>query len=139
MPTLTSFVEATIMTVVALALLYNLLGVAGFVGFGVILMILPINFKLANLIGYLQKKNLAITDKRIQKLNEALQAIRIIKFFSWEDNFEKDIMAVRELELKYLIYRSVTWVAMTFFWFLTPISSSPHSPSRSISMSRVTP
>lgn len=116
-----SFVEATIMTVIALVLLYNLLGIAGFVGFGVILMVLPINFKLANLIGYLQKKNLGITDERIQKLNEALQAIRIIKFFSWEDNFEKDIMAVRELELKYLVYRSVTWVVMNFFWFLTPI------------------
>ncbi|GMM56145.1 bile acid-transporting ATPase [Maudiozyma humilis] len=116
-----SFVEAIVMTIIALYLLYNLLGLSALVGAAVILAALPINFKLANLIGKLQKKNLEITDKRIQKLNEALQAIRIIKFFSWEDNFSKEINEIREDELRYLIYRSVTWVGSSFVFFLTPI------------------
>ncbi|KAG0663039.1 Transporter of the ATP-binding cassette (ABC) [Maudiozyma exigua] len=116
-----SFVEAIVMTIIALVLLYNLIGFSAIVGAVVILAVLPINFKLANLIGQLQKKNLEITDKRIQKLNEALQAIRIIKFFSWEDNFSAEINEIREEELRYLIYRSVAWVSSSFFFFLTPI------------------
>ncbi|CAB4255585.1 similar to Saccharomyces cerevisiae YHL035C VMR1 Vacuolar membrane protein involved in multiple drug resistance and metal sensitivity [Maudiozyma barnettii] len=116
-----SFVEAIVMTVIALVLLYNLIGVSAIIGAVVIVSALPINFKLANIIGELQKKNLQITDKRIQKLNEALQAIRIIKFFSWEDNFSDEINEIREEELRYLIYRSVAWVASSFFFFLTPI------------------
>ena len=116
-----SFVEAIVMTIIALILLYNLIGISAIIGAVVILAVLPINFKLANLIGQLQKKNLEITDKRIQKLNEALQAIRIIKFFSWEDNFSAEINEIREEELRYLIYRSVAWVSSSFFFFLTPI------------------
>ena len=41
----------------------------------------------------------AITDKRIQKLNETFQSIRIIKFFAWENRFFESIMKVRNQEI----------------------------------------
>ena len=115
-----SFVEAVVMTIIALTLLYNLIGFSAIIGTVVILIMVPINFKLATIIGILQKKTLAVTDKRIQKLNEAFQAIRIIKFFSWEDNFEKDINEIRDKELKYIIKRTIIWGAGGFVWFITP-------------------
>ncbi|CDO94121.1 unnamed protein product [Kluyveromyces dobzhanskii CBS 2104] len=115
-----SFVEAIIMTIVALILLYQLLGWSALVGSLLIVCFLPLNFKLASLLGTLQKKSLAITDKRIQKLNEAFQAIRIIKFFSWEENFEKDIQSTRDDELNMLLKRSVVWAISSLVWFVTP-------------------
>ncbi|SCU89929.1 LADA_0F00628g1_1 [Lachancea dasiensis] len=115
-----AFVEASVMTVVALSLLYKLLGWSALVGAGLIVALLPISFKLTTLLGEYQKKTLAITDKRIQKLNETFQAIRIIKFFSWEENFENEIQSIREQELKMLLKRSVTWAAAGFVWFITP-------------------
>lgn len=115
-----SFVEAVVMTIIALTLLYRLIGFSAIIGTIVILIMVPINFKLAIIIGDLQKKTLAITDKRIQKLNEAFQAIRIIKFFSWEDNFEKDINEIRDKELKYLIKRTIYWGTGGFVWIVTP-------------------
>ncbi|SCV05082.1 LANO_0G18074g1_1 [Lachancea nothofagi CBS 11611] len=114
------FVEASVMTVVALALLYNLLGWSALVGAALIVLLLPINFKITTLIGKLQKETLLITDKRIQKLNETFQAIRVIKFFSWEENFEKDIQDVRDQELKVLLKRSIVWALGGFVWFITP-------------------
>lgn len=108
------------MTVVALVLLYRLLGLAAILGVLIIVAMLPLNYKLAKYIGDLQKKNLAVTDNRIQKLNEAFQAIRIIKYFSWEENFENDIKAIRESELALLLMRSIIWSISSFVWFVTP-------------------
>lgn len=115
-----AFVEAIIMTVVALTLLYNLLGWSAMVGALLIICMLPLNFKLATLLGQLQKRSLSITDKRIQKLNETFQAIRIIKFFSWEENFEKDIQKTRDDELNMLLKRSLVWALSSLVWFITP-------------------
>ncbi|SCU78640.1 LAFA_0A07668g1_1 [Lachancea sp. 'fantastica'] len=115
-----AFVEASIMTVVALLLLYNLLGWSALVGAALIVALLPISFKLTTLLGQYQKESLAVTDKRIQKLNETFQAIRIIKFFSWEENFEKEIQDIRDQELKLILKRSIVWALASFVWFITP-------------------
>lgn len=115
-----AFVEAVVMALVAFVLLYHLLGFAAIVGAALIVAMMPLNFKLATWLGHLQKATLSVTDKRIQKLNEAFQAIRIIKFFSWENNFEKDIRDVRETELKFLMKRSLVWAGSSFVWYITP-------------------
>lgn len=115
-----AFVEVIIMTVVALTLLYRLLGFAAFIGTLMIVVVFPINFKLTHWLGKLQKESLKVTDKRIQKLNETFQAIRIIKFFSWEDNFEKEVNKIRDEELSILIKRTLVWILAGFVWFITP-------------------
>lgn len=115
-----SFVEAVVMTVVALTLLYKLIGFASIIGAALILLLSPINFKLMNYLGEMQRKSLAVTDKRIQKLNETFNNIRIIKFFSWEENFIQDITKIREEELKLLLYRGYIWALAASVWFITP-------------------
>lgn len=115
-----AFVEAAVMALVAIVLLYHLLGFAAILGAILIIVMMPLNFKLATLLGKLQKENLSITDKRIQKLNEAFQAIRIIKFFSWEENFQSDIDEIREAELSVLMRRSLVWAMSSFVWYITP-------------------
>lgn len=115
-----AFVEVIIMAVVALTLLYQLLGFAAFIGALMIVVVFPINFKLTHWLGKLQKESLKVTDKRIQKLNETFQAIRIIKFFSWEDNFEKEVNKIRDEELEILIKRTLVWILGGFVWFITP-------------------
>ncbi|AMD21014.1 HEL267Cp [Eremothecium sinecaudum] len=114
-----SFVEAIVMAIIAMVLLYRLIGFAAIVGTLFMLIIMPLNFRLATRLGKLQKEVLAFTDKRIQKLNETFQAIRIIKFFSWEDNFERDIQAIREDELAVLLKRIIVWSLSSFVWFIT--------------------
>lgn len=114
------FTGAIIMIFVCLYLLYNLIGWSAWTGALVIFCFLPINYKIAVWLGNLQKRMLAITDKRIQKLNETLNSIRIIKFFAWEDKFFEQIMKIRKDEIHELMLRSISWAAGSIIWFLTP-------------------
>lgn len=114
------FVGAILMIIICTMLLYNLLGWSALVGSFTIIILLPINYSLAQWMGRLQKKMLLITDKRIQKLNETFQSIRIVKFFAWEDKFYESAMGIRKEELYYLKKRCAVWCVAAFMWFITP-------------------
>lgn len=114
------FLGSVIMILIAIVLLYKLLGWSALVGAVSILAMLPVNYKLARWMSEMQKKMLYVTDKRIQMLNETLQSIRIIKYFAWEDNFFKNIMEVRLKEIHQLKIRTLAWICSSFVWFITP-------------------
>jgi len=114
------FVNSLVMTFFAVYLLYNLMGWPALMGSLTIIFLLPINYHLSMRLGKYQNDMLKITDKRIQKLNETFQSIRIIKFFSWESKFEDDIMDIREDELRCLRNRCIAWVVASFVWMVTP-------------------
>ena len=115
-----SFIEAISMSIIALILLYYLLGVAAFVGVIIIVAFIPVNFFLTKLMTRFQREGLVFTDERLQNLNELFQAIRIVKFFSWEENFVNDIEEVRGKEIQQIKRNSLTWSISAFFWFLSP-------------------
>lgn len=114
------FVNSVVMTVIAITVLYGLLGWAALAGAFTIIIMMPLNYKLSMLIGHYQKEMLAVTDERIQKLNEAFQNIRILKYFAWESKFAEQILLVREKELAILFKRCLIWVIASFVWFVTP-------------------
>lgn len=114
------FVGSILMIFFCITLLYNLLGWSALVGAISIIVLLPLNYKIATYVGEVQKKMLEITDKRIQKLNETFQSIRIIKFFAWEDKFYDSIMEIRNKELYMLSLRTACWCLGSFVWFITP-------------------
>ncbi|GME67311.1 unnamed protein product [[Candida] boidinii] len=118
------FVSSIIMTIVAITLLYQLLGVAALVGSLSLIVMLPVNYKLSSKLGELQESMLSVTDKRVQKLNETLQSIRIIKFFAWEEKFYEQIDEIRENELTCLLNRCYVWILSCFVWFFTPTAVS---------------
>ena len=114
------FVNSFVMTVIAITILYTLLGWAALAGAATIVALMPLNYKLSMILGNYQKAMLKITDKRIQKLNEAFQNIRIIKYFAWESKFAEQILNVRNDELKLLWKRCFIWVIACFVWYITP-------------------
>lgn len=114
------FVSALLMISICIVLLYGLLGWSAIVGSAAIVALLPLNYKVARWVARLQKENLAVTDKRIQKLNETFQSIRIIKFFAWEDLFFDQIMKIRHEEIYLLKARMAAWCVGSFIWFITP-------------------
>lgn len=108
------------MLVFCISLLYGLLGWSALVGGAAVIVLLPVNTMFSRWVGSAQKSMLAVTDKRIQKMNETFLSIRIIKFFAWEDNFFRDILAIRAEEMHYLKLRSVLWVCQAFVWLFVP-------------------
>lgn len=128
--------------IVAIYLLYRILGLSSIPGLVVMAILLPVNIAFARGFGAFQKKIMAATDKRIHITNEVLQNIRIIKYFAWEHRFSKIVNDKRAIELKALRSKYILWafavavwntvpVVITFFSFLTytTIEKKPLYPS----------
>lgn len=107
--------------IVAIYLLYRLLGLSSIPGLVVIFFLLPVNYGIANGFGAFQKQIMAATDKRIHTTNEVLQNIRIIKFFAWEHRFGKIVNEKRTAELKALRNKFILWAAAVAVWNTVPV------------------
>ncbi|RYG52859.1 hypothetical protein EON67_00210 [archaeon] len=84
---------------ITMAMLYDLLGPSCFVGLAVLILIVPVQSCLATRISKYTKDTYRFTDERIKLVNEAVQGIRILKFFAFEQKFIDRIAAARNEEL----------------------------------------
>ncbi|XP_043243521.1 multidrug resistance-associated protein 5-like isoform X2 [Amphibalanus amphitrite] len=68
--------------------------------FGMIAFILfyPLQFMLSRITGYLRRRTIVVTDRRVQLMHEILAAIKLIKQYAWEATFVKRITAARSSE-----------------------------------------
>ncbi|KAF9911676.1 hypothetical protein EC991_002794 [Linnemannia zychae] len=101
--------------------LYNLLGNAALVGVVTMIATYPIPAKIYSMIMNLFKDIMDTKDERMDTLNEMLGAIRIVKFFGWEDQFVKKITVAREKELKRTKDTYVKIVFADIIWMMTPL------------------
>ncbi|CAO3617183.1 unnamed protein product [Cunninghamella echinulata] len=101
--------------------LYNLLGVSCFLGLLVMVITLPANHYNAKLFAKSQDRLMEARDKRVNLMNEVLQGIRQIKFFAWENNWEKRVMEARKIELKHLKMGYLAELGFNFLWQGSPI------------------
>jgi ABC-type multidrug transport system fused ATPase/permease subunit len=107
--------------VVAIYLLYRILGLSSIPGLVVMVILLPVNIGLARGFGTFQKQIMAATDKRIHTTNEVLQNIRIIKFFAWEYRFSNIVNEKRSIELKALRKKYILWAFAVAVWNTVPV------------------
>ena len=107
--------------IMAVALLYKVLGYSSFAGIVLMVLVLPWNMWIATSFTKAQKAILAATDARIHATNEVLQNIRIIKYFAWEQRFEQTVNEKRQTELKALWRKYILWAAAYTIWGGIPI------------------
>jgi ABC-type multidrug transport system fused ATPase/permease subunit len=107
--------------IVAIYLLYQILGLSSIPGLIVMVILLPVNIAFARGFGSLQKKIMAATDKRIHTTNEVLQNIRIIKYFAWEHRFTDIVNEKRAAELKVLRSKYILWAFAVAVWNTVPV------------------
>ncbi|KAK7204872.1 putative ABC bile acid transporter [Myxozyma melibiosi] len=117
---LNPLIRGTLMILISMVLLYDTLGPSSIAGILGMLTLLPINIKFSRTFGKIQKELLGITDKRIQKTNEILQSIKIIKFFAWEERFRSSLQEVRLQELKTLRRRFLVVSIASTIWLGFP-------------------
>lgn len=131
-----------IQLIVSIVLLWRVMGFSAVPAVFVIVLLLPIQYTIAQAFNTAFEKVMAATDKRINITNEVLQNIRVIKYFAWEKRFGFMINEKREKELKALrsryglllvsigVYNSVP-ILITFFSFLiyTMVEKKPLVPS----------
>ncbi|KAF9985753.1 hypothetical protein BGZ65_010009, partial [Modicella reniformis] len=111
--------------VVTLYLLYLVLGWATLAGLGVMILMIPVNAKLALIEQNYQQKYMGHKDLRIKLMNELLNGIRVIKLYAWENTFIQKILNTRNnLELDMMKKMGYISAIQTFTWYSTPFMVS---------------
>jgi len=110
-----------VQVVVAVVLLYRILGYSSIAGIGMMIILLPINMYVASQFSKIQILISAATDARIHTTNEVLTNIRIIKFFAWEQRFIGLVNEKRHVELKHLRRRYILWATAATIWSGSPV------------------
>ncbi|KAF8840168.1 hypothetical protein BDN67DRAFT_1011682 [Paxillus ammoniavirescens] len=93
---------APIQLIICLILLLINLGPSALAGFALFVIATPINTMSVKRLFTVRIKSMAWTDKRSKLLQEMLDGMRVIKFFSWEIPFLKRISEYRQLEMAYI-------------------------------------
>uniref|UniRef100_A0A4W5KZE0 ATP-binding cassette sub-family C member 5 n=1 Tax=Hucho hucho TaxID=62062 RepID=A0A4W5KZE0_9TELE len=79
---------------------YNLaiLGPTSLLGSAVFILFYPAMMFSSRLTAYFRRKGVAVTDRRVQKMNEILNYIKFIKMYAWVKAFSQDVRRIREEE-----------------------------------------
>ncbi|CAI4214795.1 unnamed protein product [Parascedosporium putredinis] len=112
---------APIQLILAVVLLWRVMGLSSIPGLIVMVILLPVNYLFARGFAKTSKRILTATDKRMNVTNEVLQNIRIIKFFAWESRFSTIVDEKRAVELKALRSRYILWACAVAVWNSVPI------------------
>ena len=105
-------------------MLFKFFGISFIFGIGTLIMFLLINVFFTRKFKKLHKKQMALKDKRMKKITETFNNIKILKLYSWENEFRDKIDSAREDELQNLSERfSIQNINETIQWF-APVAIS---------------
>ncbi|KAI0752859.1 multidrug resistance-associated ABC transporter [Daedaleopsis nitida] len=107
--------------IVASVFLYQLLGWSAFAGFIVLILTAPLNNLIVKRSVRIQKGFSTARDKRMGVLNEMISAVKFIKFFAWEDRWNRRVLDAREVEVQWMIKERINSVLSSLVWVSAPI------------------
>ncbi|KAI8820497.1 ABC transporter type 1, transmembrane domain-containing protein [Fimicolochytrium jonesii] len=110
--------------IISTGLLLVVMGWPALAGIAVMVAMMPVGGVLGKAIGTMQDNFLKATDNRINAMNEVLQGIRVIKFFSWEAHYVNKLTKLRIIELGKLKYFLWTMASTYFMWSAASIAVS---------------
>ncbi|KAJ3410262.1 hypothetical protein HDV05_003988 [Chytridiales sp. JEL 0842] len=101
--------------------LISIMGPSALGGVFLLLAMVPLQAFIIGRLVLLRKSNATNTDQRVKLTSETLLAIRVIKFFAWEDSFLERIFDIRARELKAVVSANLIRSAVTAFGFAIPV------------------
>ncbi|KAF9938432.1 hypothetical protein BGZ67_000203 [Mortierella alpina] len=129
--------------VIAVCLLYGLLGWSLVAGLAVFAILVPIQTKMAGFLNGYQDDQLKWMDSRLRLMTEILTNIKIVKLYNWEQPFRKKIDALRAQEMLALkglatvrslltiVFSSVTLLmALVTFWVYAYFGGPNFTPGK---------
>lgn len=102
-------------------LLFRLLGWSAIAGVAVLVILLPIQTRIASLYNRYQEELLAAADARLTLATEVISQVRIVKYFAWESKFLEKMNETRKKELSALWKRALTTVLAQSIMFGAPV------------------
>lgn len=84
------------------------------------ILVMIVNTPLANMQKDFQTKVMESKDSRIKATSEILKSMRVLKLHSWESNFKKKLIALREKEQNWLKKYLYTCSSIAFLFWTSP-------------------
>ncbi|KAL3658768.1 hypothetical protein V7S43_016137 [Phytophthora oleae] len=108
--------------IVCLALIGLLFDAASaFCGLAVLVLVLSLSVFQAKRISAIQRQLLSVVDERVKVTSEALQGMRVIKFYAWEQSVASRVHRIRASEVSLFRKLHVYMVSNSVLLFLTPV------------------
>ncbi|XP_054155033.1 multidrug resistance-associated protein 1-like [Oppia nitens] len=96
----------------AVYLIYRQVGVAAFVGLGLLIAVIPISLFLTVFNGSAKQKQFEFKDRRLNLMNEILNGMKILKLYAWEVPYMSMVNKIRNRELRHMLSAGL-WLALT--------------------------
>ncbi|KAH8917873.1 hypothetical protein BT69DRAFT_1354368 [Atractiella rhizophila] len=112
-------IEAPAFLVIGIVYLYNLLGYSALIGATFAFASAGASKLVMNQYQNLVQISNKVKDQRMTKMNELIHSIRHLKWFAWEDEQAKEVMKVREKELRVAFAMRIWNGTMGAIWGLT--------------------
>ncbi|CAF3273130.1 unnamed protein product [Rotaria sp. Silwood2] len=100
---LSSFVHTLVLVpleaLVTFGFLWWYIGLPTLFGYGVLILLVPIQFVFSRQFSRYRKTTMACTDRRVQTINELINGCQIIKMYNWEKAMEQRVREIRRREL----------------------------------------
>ncbi|XP_061163776.1 ATP-binding cassette sub-family C member 5-like [Saccostrea echinata] len=103
---------------------YYLLGPWSFTAMGIFIFCYVVQARLTTVVAKLRAKTLKFTDKRVRKMTELINSMKLIKMYAWEKPFKAAIQEIRKREKKYLFLSSILNSISTAVIPVTPTLAS---------------
>ena len=110
---------APIITVMVIIFTYQLIRESCFVGLAVILLFMPIQAVMGRLFTRYRRATASSTDSRVRLMSEIVSAMRLIKFYCWEEPFSKLTSKIRKAEVAQIQKSYYLRGANAAFFFVT--------------------
>ncbi|GFR90705.1 ATP-binding cassette transporter sub-family C member 9 [Elysia marginata] len=110
-----------VQVVLALLLMYWKLGVPALIGGLFVILAGPVMYFIGVAMSRVQKRGLVHSDKRVKKINEILQGIKVIKLLAWERAFANSVIETRWKELSFLFPNQMYKALMGFIGICAPV------------------
>lgn len=88
-----------LMIVGVIGMLFYFLGLSAIAALASFLLLAPLTSFVARRFTKLEEEMMSFRDKRVTLMTQAMNAIRVVKYFAWEKSVEKEVMDIRDNEL----------------------------------------
>jgi len=88
-----------LMIVGVIGMLFYFLGLSAIAALVSFFMLAPLTSYVAKRFTKLEEEMMSFRDKRVTLMTQAMNAIRVVKYFAWEKSIEKEVMDIRDQEL----------------------------------------
>lgn len=96
------------------------IGWSACLGFGLLLLLIPLNGYLGRLLGAAKHRMMKVTDARSELTAQVLEGIAVVKMYAWEDAFAARLLELRCQEVKHLRTMNILTAVMRASQFTAP-------------------